>query len=945
MKMKTKATVHRMVTAFLAIAVSPLCLSAANYYTKASGRKDVYAVGGFWADVEGTVSPDAPSPGNDYYVVTNVNFGADGVFGGDSLSLGLPSDPPDGTAPAWTNAPSIFPGKANGGTYTINDLRLYSGTIYARSDNKYDFTIAGTATVYSVSADDVALKAYRNQKADSNGVRRSMNLASTLKGESDAVLTLNVTPGTSGGPDWEWPAVPAYLALSGDFSEYHGRFYMKGQGGLILLNTPTAFGCETDGAKANVYYVTGDAIMAVAADKSTSMSRTRGVTIYRDRTLTLTTTDVVDEALPYRGDYSGYTVTFPISGETSTPERQASTTLVKSGEGTVTLDCDCNVGTVRVDVATLALGPNFVSSTYTPNLVLAAGTQIALADGARAEFASATVGTDAIAPGFYTGTGGPAYATPVSWISGTGTLLVLHSGTSAATVPGTWKAEGNDGLMSSASSWDPEASPDLTTGEFLPTFASAGSGAVSDANGLVNGIVFNNASGDFALTGAGMLMVLGGGIDVAEPTDSRTYTIAMPLAAGLSQTWNVGENATLAISGQLEGSRAATVTKTGFGTLDISGTNGYPGTLSVKGGQLRLSGVFGSFAGTDGALETSSGATNIFAGATVNKPVTHQVKNTSGELTAEAGTTNVFNGRVEYSRGGSFDFPLGDGAVVIYNDGLSVTVTSNDPKTFSFMRGGEVTTSPLVRFCGRPSVMTSVDRNTFKSDVTCRFEVPGNTIMKYLSTRNGKLEATVDYAWNGTDGIGVLDIYGQGGVIDVGSTRQCIQDVTVYNNNDKYYAIVAGDGGTLELAPTEDQTVALNQLRFEGMVSLQKHGAATLTLTNKTAEIYSQSYGDVAVTNGVLEFAADATWLNGTNVTVSGSGTLKLNAANTFNRDHAVIRFADSGAINVPPGVTQVFAEGWDGDKRMRGIYTSGRVTGGGAIQVGPVTGLMIFVR
>ena len=67
--MKIMATVHRIWMAFLAIAVSPLCLSAENYYTKASGRKDVYAVGGFWADVEGTVSPDAPSPGNDYYPV------------------------------------------------------------------------------------------------------------------------------------------------------------------------------------------------------------------------------------------------------------------------------------------------------------------------------------------------------------------------------------------------------------------------------------------------------------------------------------------------------------------------------------------------------------------------------------------------------------------------------------------------------------------------------------------------------------------------------------------------------------------------------------------------------------------------------------------------------------------------------------------------------------
>ena len=232
--------------------------------------------------------------------------------------------------------------------------------------------------------------------------------------------------------------------------------------------------------------------------------------------------------------------------------------------------------------------------------------------------------------------------------------------------------------------------------------------------------------------------------------------------------------------------------------------------------------------------------------------------------------------------------------------------------------------------------------------MTCRFEVPGNTINRYWPTATARLEATVDYAWNGTDGIGRYTINGDGSVIDVGSTRQCIQDIAIANYDTRsYYAVVTGEGGTLELAPTNDLTLEFNRMRFEGMVSLQKHGSATLTLTNKTATAYSQSSGDVAVTNGVLEFAAGATWLNGTNVTVSGSGTLKLNAANTFNRKHAVIRFADNGQIYVPAGVTQVFAEGWDGDTKMSGTYKTGsspRVTGGGAIRVGD-TGFRILFR
>ena len=101
-----------------------------------------------------------------------------------------------------------------------------------------------------------------------------------------------------------------------------------------------------------------------------------------------------------------------------------------------------------------------------------------------------------------------------------------------------------------------------------------------------------------------------------------------------------------------------------------------------------------------------------------------------------------------------------------------------------------------------------------------------------------------------------------------------------------------------------------------------------------------ESHGDIKVTNGVMEFAHNASWLNGTNVTVAGTGTLKLNSPTTFNKEHAVIRFADDGKIELPSGMTQVFAEGWDGDTQLRPgtIYTSANlpahVAPGGAIRI-----------
>ncbi len=910
--MKTKQKFGRIPAMFLAMALSPLYLLATDYYTKEGsgngwriyGNPDA-ASEGVWVDIDNKPT-EKPSEGNNYWIVGAGGFHDGGEFKGDLLSLGLPSDMPDEFYPSWAGSPQVRIRTSS--TFNIGDFRLYSGDIHLI--HGYLASIAGTTTVHSTSADPVTLRVVQNGTT-AQGVSRYIDLASVLKGASDASLSL-----TAGS----WPTDPTHLILSGDFSEYHGSF--TAQGALLLLNTATAFGCEADGAKADVYTITADATMAIAADKSASMSRTRGLTIAANKTLTLVTTNDFNGV-----SYSGYTVTFPISGA-------ASSILAKSGDGTATLDSVCSAGTLRVDSGTLAFGANFETSAQ--NLVMAAGTQIALAEGTELEFASVTFGEASVAPGFYTGSGGPSAATVLPWISGTGVLSVPYSETPATTVADMWNAEGSAGLMSVASSWVGESAPNLATGEFLPTFANAGSGAVVDTNSVVKGIVFN-AANDFALTGTSPLTVLGDGITAAAAESAREYTVSAPLVAGLSQTWSVGENATVAIEGNFGGPRAATVTKTGSGTLDISGANSYPGALAVTEGQLRLSGVFGRSAATDGALSCGSSANITLAGATINKPVSYsQTANLVNVLTAEAGATNVFKGRVSLTGTKASPLTLGDGAVVIFEDGMSVDLNG---KNFYPQASETPTVAPLICFKGRPSVVSSSISDTFSPRVTCRFETIGNTIVKCQSALNsGRLEATVDYAWNGTDGIEQFDINGNGFVIDVGSTRQCIQNLTLMDN--KYSLAVAGNGGTLELAPTAaDRTLNLSRVAFTDSVSLQKHGAEKLTLAGAAVE----SYGDVTVTNGVLEFAADASWLNGTNVTVSGSGTLKINAAKTFSKD-AVIRFADEGKIYVPAGVTQVFAEGWDGDNKMRGTYTTGRVTGGGAIQIaGP--GLLIIVR
>jgi hypothetical protein len=141
-------------------------------------------------------------------------------------------------------------------------------------------------------------------------------------------------------------------------------------------------------------------------------------------------------------------------------------------------------------------------------------------------------------------------------------------------------------------------------------------------------------------------------------------------------------------------------------------------------------------------------------------------------------------------------------------------------------------------------------------------------------------------------------------------------------------------GGT----SAETSSKCLYQTKFSGWVGLAVNTIAQDNICQLT-DVRSASYGDITVTRGVLAFNAASSWLNGTNVTVGAEGTLKIASANTFNKDVAVLHLAEGGTIDIPAGVTQVFAKGWLGNTPLKAgsRHATGSVsyvTGGGAFRI-----------
>ena len=354
----------------------------------------------------------------------------------------------------------------------------------------------------------------------------------------------------------------------------------------------------------------------------------------------------------------------------------------------------------------------------------------------------------------------------------------------------------------------------------------------------------------------------------------------------------------------------------------------------------------------------------VLDGMTVEKPVwivTGTAAN-SEILYAMPGTTNLFKGEVHWSeRWGYFD--IGNGALVDFAGGVKADVRAQ----VDYSEGGtlKITDQPATFSAG----LTLLKGKLILDAEGCSF-IESSTAIGGIEI-SASYKAGLEFRRSGcftSDGLQQLYVAGSDiKTVEFNMTTQRVSRFSGLATNSKstlhglYPAMLEICGGCRKNADADGICVMTNSMQVTGGLGFHYVGSGTSGRTGVLAgrdDTYVlagrdfQSCGDLEVSAGTLELAANATWLNGTNLTVRGTGTLKIGKGKTFG-NHAILRLDGDGKISVPDGARQKFAECRIGDARVPdGIYTYATAPDevkahlaetSGEILVGKIGGLLIL--
>lgn len=464
-------------------------------------------------------------------------------------------------------------------------------------------------------------------------------------------------------------------------------------------------------------------------------------------------------------------------------------------------------------------------------------------------------------------------------------LFVLVPSASAAAETKSWNGSLGNSSYSAAANWTGGTSRAPEGGDALVFDATVATDedhrSVNFNSGMLyeyTGITFSG--GTFSISGDPFS--LGGNITV---TNNGTAIIAnnLALATG-SHTINVGAGSILYLDGPIGGASGATITKTGGGTLVLSGASNFAGTVTVSSGTVEAVGVtaLGSVsAGTtvaDGASLLLDGGCD--SGATIGEPLTLRGASTvpTGDLPTAKLTTNVGCS----GGGGGYDESYGAGGNnsnvlnltgTITADTTDVTVASYNKTVVSTAIAGGHNLNLVPGYIGQwviggetktPAVFTKTLSDTQASsdvDIAAGAEITVTGTRGAVTVSGGTLK--------GTGTVGAVDMFA--GTIAPGMSPGILNTGNL-----------AFTGGTHQVELGGTGSGQFDQLNVTGTVSLGTATTLTTSLVNGFKPAGNDSFviinndGTDAVTGTFSGLAEGATFtLDGTVFKISyvgGSG-------------------------------------------------------------------------
>ena len=498
----------------------------------------------------------------------------------------------------------------------------------------------------------------------------------------------------------------------------------------------------------------------------------------------------------------------------------------------------------------------------------------------------------------------------------------------------TWTGNGN---VSDAANWAGGVLPDLDRASTVAHFAASGASATLDRPIALHGMTLG---GGFAFADGTNRIDLGrSGIRALDAAASKSYSVGVPVAAGVAQEWQFGTNTVTDFRKPVWLDEGATLTLSGRGRANFRAPG--RGTNAVV-----LAGCADQAAKGDGVVGTVYCYTNdVFGTGTLDVDTRRTQLRLVGDFTWN---TLV----VTHSDQNDWD-------QAVYFDG-NITVdaawrNTNKNTHLVFARGKRVVFNRTLKtssacYCSA-SGSSGVAEIVFnaKLDVGDRFNVGNhmtfvlNTPTNRLNGNSGRVDGTircgVPYAIaerNGKDkwtelfvySTGVLDLNGHdqatgilcamgnatGGTVTSAApaTLHLIDNYTV---ND-YDSWVKDASGKKIAVPGYTNTLV-----YAGCVTLSKEGFYTNRLTR-----VSTTAGALVVKRGKMEFAPTASWTNASELVVSGTGEFALEARTAaqgaaFPRTLTVT--LDSAATLELGSTLEVRALRLDGERWRNGCWGS----------------------